>query len=251
MRHELAWSVEETDAAVVMVVCGDLVRRSATNLAKVLRNLLLDRGRLLVDVSGVHLGWPPAAALFGTALSSAGGWPLARLVLVDGGGSVTAGMCAAGFMAEVPVVTDRISGRVALGSRPRRVRRASGLPLGPRSPGFARELVRSACKDWGVENELRRAETIANELVTNAVVHTSGRSALVLSHDHRGLTVAVWDAGTSDVVALTTAVVPADSFGLRIVEELSDHWGVTPHDDGKTVWALIAPRSVKTREAGC
>jgi signal transduction histidine kinase len=240
MDDDLVWSVEETDAAVVLVVRGDLARRSSTSLDEVVRKLLLDRGRLLVDVSDVHLRWSLAATLFATALSSAGGWPLARLVLVDGGGSVVAGLRAAGSTAEVPVLPDRAAGVEALGRRPRRVRRSSGLPSGPVIPRFARELVLASCADWGVDDG-DRAAVVANELVTNAVEHTSGRSMLTLSHDQRGLTFAVWDSGVGDRVSTAAS---AGSLGLRVVEELSDRWGVTRHDDGKTVWALLTSQSV-------
>jgi hypothetical protein len=31
------------------------------------------------------------------------------------------------------------------------------------------------------------------------------------------------------------------SYGPMVVQELSESWGVTPHEDGKTVWAPARP----------
>lgn len=246
MDDEMAWSVEETDAGVVLEVRGELIQRTSVVLDKMVRKLLLDRGLLLVEVSGLQLRWPPAIALFATALSSAGGWPLARLVII-GGGSVVDELRASGYVAEVPVVADRAAGRQALRSRPRRVRRSSGLPSGAAAPGFARELVRSACADWKVDDDQDRVMLVTSELVTNAVEHTPGRIVLTLSHDQRGLTISVRDGGRAAWAAATASAAGASvgSLGLRIVQELSDRWGVTPHGDGKTVWALIGSDQVR------
>ena len=38
--------------------------------------------------------------------------------------------------------------------------------------------------------------------------------------------------------------------GLRIVEQLSSSWGVTPFGQGKTVWASLAPNGLGSGPAG-
>jgi hypothetical protein len=43
--------------------------------------LLLNHGRVMVDLSRLQVGWIPALQVFPTVLASAGGWPSARLVL--------------------------------------------------------------------------------------------------------------------------------------------------------------------------
>jgi hypothetical protein len=240
MMDELTFTVDEGDTTVVVDVAGALTLRSATTLGAVLRKLLMDRGRVLVEVTSMSVQWSPALAVFATVLAHAGGWPLARLVLVDGAGEVAATMRAGGWAVEVPLATDRAAGMDRLEHRPGRIRRTTDLPTGPAGPAYARVLVRAACADWEVKGIDDRCVAVANELVTNAVTHTAGRPLLVLTYHDRGMTVAVRDS--SSVVPPAVSVAEKQgAYGLRVIEELSESWGVTRHEEGKTVWALVRP----------
>lgn len=240
MRDELTFTVDDSDATVVVDVKGALTLRSAITLATVLRKQLMDRGRLVVDVTSMSVQWSPALALFATVLAQAGGWPLARLVLVDGAGGVAAAMRTGGWAVEVPLETDRAAGVDRLEHRPQRIRRTTDLPAGPAGPGYARVLVRAACTDWDISGMDDRCVAVANELVTNAVTHTAGRPFLLLTYQDRGMTVAVRDTSSAALPAVSVAEQQG-SYGLKVVQELSESWGVTPHEDGKTVWALVRP----------
>ncbi|MDT7578179.1 MAG: hypothetical protein QOH17_4512 [Pseudonocardiales bacterium] len=240
MLDDLSLSVDDRDATVVVDVSGALTLRSAIMLGTALRKQLMDRGRLVVDVTSMSVQWSPALALFATVLAQAGGWPLARLVLVDGAGGVAAAMRAGGWPAEVPLETNRAAGVERLERRPVRIRRTTDLPTGPAGPGYARVLVRAACTDWEISGMNDRCVAVANELVTNAVTHTAGRPLLLLTYQDRGMTVAVRD--TSSVLLPAVSVAEQQgSYGLKVIQELSESWGVTPHEDGKTVWALVRP----------
>jgi Histidine kinase-like ATPase domain len=239
---ELTWSLEEHDAAVTLVVRGALTR-AANALDRVLRKALLDRGRLVVDVTQVRVLWRPALAVFTTALASAGGWPLARLVIVDAEGGVAQELRASGRSDDVVLVADRAAGWRALDRRPARVRRASELPRDTTAPGYARVLVREACAEWAVDDDVDRIVAVASELVTNAVQHAGTHLVLHLTYDRRGLTVGVRDG--SVWAGMSPETDPdAERFGLRVVANLSDRWGVLRHDDGKTVWALLRSGTV-------
>jgi hypothetical protein len=97
-----------------------------------------------------------------------------------------------------------------------------------------------SCTDWEISGIVDRCVAIVNELVTNAVTHTSGTPVLLLTYQDRGLAVAVHD--TSSVVPPAESVAAGQGgYGLRVVEELSETWGVTLNQDGKTVWALVRP----------
>jgi hypothetical protein len=124
---ELVWSLEEHDTAVTLVVRGALTRRSGNALDRVLRKALLDRGRLVVDVTQVRVLWRPAHALLTTALAGAGGWPLARLVVVDAEGGVAQELRASGWSDDVVLAADRAAGWRVMDRRPARVRRAGEL----------------------------------------------------------------------------------------------------------------------------
>ena len=60
---------------------GELSRRSAELVTGTVSKALHDVGRVLVDVSGLRVAWPPAVQVFPSAVEAMGGWPAARLVL--------------------------------------------------------------------------------------------------------------------------------------------------------------------------
>jgi len=231
---DLAWVVEDGTDAVLVTVRGPFTLRSTVAFGAVLRKLLMDRGRVAVDVSDVHLLRPATIVVFATALTQAGGWPFARLVVVDAVGRVATALRAIGGTSEVSLVADRDAARGALDVRPQRIRRTTDLPLTATAPAYARALVRAACSDWSIDG-FEDCCVVVNELVTNAVEHAGGARALSLTYDHRGLTIAVQDGSTT----VPPKAVGPQSYGLRVVQELSKSWGVLRHDDGKTVWASV------------
>jgi hypothetical protein len=64
----------EPDRAVVRFA-GQLTLRISADVRRVLAKLLASRGEVLVDLSSFRLAWQPAALVFATALSRAGGGP--------------------------------------------------------------------------------------------------------------------------------------------------------------------------------
>ncbi|MFJ3879885.1 ATP-binding protein [Streptomyces sp. NPDC090077] len=93
-------------------------------------------------------------------------------------------------------------------------------------------------------DESDRVAQVVAELATNAVVHGSvpGRDfELGLRHLDGVLRVEVSDAHSGKQPDLRPAG-DGHGYGLRIVEELSDAWGVTGRVIGKTVWAEVARR---------
>ncbi|MCE0763839.1 ATP-binding protein [Pseudonocardia kujensis] len=231
----LAVAVSDAAGVRVLAFAGVLGTRTAPQLDRALRKELLDRGRLLVDVTGLDLASTAVLASFPTALAATGGWPASRMVLF-GRGRVAEAMWQAGRHREVPVAGDLAEALTLLDRRPARVRRTTDLPQGPEAAPFARLLLRSACEDWEIPADaVDRAAIVANELVSNAVQHTLGPGELSLAHSRRGLWVSVRD-GSSARPVLTAE---SDGLGLRAVAELSRAWGVTPLGSGKSVWALV------------
>ncbi len=66
---------------VVASACGAVVQATAPNLVDGLVKLLVQGAPVLLDVSGLRLEWAPAPEVFVTAVTTAGGWPVARLAL--------------------------------------------------------------------------------------------------------------------------------------------------------------------------
>lgn len=220
---------------------GPLSLATAGAARGALGKALAQRGRVVVDLSGLVLGWEPVGTLFTTPLSGAGGWPVARMVLHGASPALAAALARARVPDTVPCVPDRAAAVRALDVRPRRVARHRDLPAGTTSAAAARLYVQDACAEWEVpEDPSAVAVQVANELVSNAVEHARSGCRLTVAVDGRGLHLAVRDSDPSGVVQ--AGPVPADALrgrGLQLVALLSSGWGVSRHDDGKTVWAVV------------
>jgi hypothetical protein len=233
--EELAWSVDDRDDVTLMAVRGGLTLRSATDLGAALRKSVLDRGQVIVDATDVRVLSAASVAVFPTVLAQSGGWPSARLVIIDASGSVGNELRAVRAVLDVPVVRDRSAALPALAQRPERVRRATDLPDGVAGPRFARALVRDACADWGADVVADRCVVVSNELAANAVQHARGEPTLFLSSYGGTMTIAVKDASP----VLPPTVLGRRPSGLQVVQELSVSWGVRRDEVGKTVWAKV------------
>lgn len=83
------------------------------------------------------------------------------------------------------------------------------------------------------------AVLLANELATNAIVHTGKGFVVEVSCFDSTVRIGVvdHDSGTPRV----KDALPDDSSGrgLALVEALSDSWGIESRDDGKAVWCDV------------
>lgn len=83
------------------------------------------------------------------------------------------------------------------------------------------------------------AATIASELVTNAVTAGSNQIELFLALRPGSVYLEVSDDAGGTVKVMNPSPTDVKGRGLRIVEGLSSHWGVTGLDGGKRVWAEL------------
>lgn len=230
---ELECRVEERDGAVVVTASGLLSLRGSVHLRQALDKPLMDRGRVVADVSALRIVWPAAAAVFPTALSAAGGWPAARLVLACSDPARREVLRSARTGEWVPVAPDLGAALRALDVRPARVLRTTALVSTLRAAQHVRALVAQACADWELPGHQEAATSVASELATNAFVHGRGELAVSLSLDERGLRIAVRDDGDG------RPALVEDGYGLRLVDRLSAAWGISAEPPGKWVWALV------------
>ena len=109
---------------------------------------------------------------------------------------------------------------------------STNLPRSPDSVGAARRLVNG--RTPSLDSQQRQdAALMVSELVTNAVVHGVGAISLRIDAEGDSVRIEVADDGN---VALAPSPEPGahGGWGLRIVEQLADDWGVL---DGSTrVW---------------
>jgi hypothetical protein len=62
---------------------------------------------------------------------------------------------------------------------------------------------------------------------------------LWLFSDRTSLVIHVWDGSTQVPVRQQATPDQERGWGLMLLDELADEWGVYPEADGKVVWVLI------------
>jgi anti-sigma regulatory factor (Ser/Thr protein kinase) len=129
-------------------------------------------------------------------------------------------------------------------SRPPSLQQELRLAPTPAAPAAARRFVREALRAWRLDppdGELAElAQLLADELVTNAVVHA--RTDLGLRLELRGglLHVAVRDFGRGLLHPVTDDPEGEGGRGLRLVERFATACGVDQHPGGgKVVWCVL------------
>lgn len=107
----------------------------------------------------------------------------------------------------------------------------------PAAPAVARRYVREALAGQP-DGVVDTATLIVSELATNCVRHAHTDLAVTIERTDGQLHVDIADAGTGQVTPRHPDPTEVTGRGLRIVEELSDAWGVREHADGegKSVW---------------
>jgi anti-sigma regulatory factor (Ser/Thr protein kinase) len=120
----------------------------------------------------------------------------------------------------------------------RRRNRLLHLEASPAAPGLARSAVRQllAGRDPDV---IERALLITSEAVTNAVIHAAAAITIEALVANDTLRVMVED-GNDDMPTAGAPRGARGGFGMHIIDELADSWGVAPRDDGKAVWFEIS-----------
>lgn len=109
---------------------------------------------------------------------------------------------------------------------------STNLPRSPDSIRTARHLVNDHTTTLGLQRR-QDAALMVSELVTNAVLHGVGAITLRIEAEPAAVWVEVADDGN---VAVAPNPTPGDhgGWGLRLVDQLADDWGVL---DGSTkVW---------------
>lgn len=113
---------------------------------------------------------------------------------------------------------------------------AQGDPEALRS---ARHMVRAAVESWGARYRTDEIELAADELITNALVHTDGGAIVTVrvpAGGERRLRVEVEDRSSALPRRREVSVSGVSGRGLMLVERLSDAWGVESRGTGKCVW---------------
>ncbi|WIX75003.1 ATP-binding protein [Amycolatopsis carbonis] len=111
------------------------------------------------------------------------------------------------------------------------------LPESVAGLASARDFTRATLTGWGFGAVADDAQLIVTELATNAVQHGKGKPVLRLKYT--GSVVRLEIADDSTALPATRESGPDGGWGLRLVQELSLAWGVTPGASGKVVWCEL------------
>ncbi|MFD7874919.1 SpoIIE family protein phosphatase [Streptomyces sp. NPDC059766] len=115
-------------------------------------------------------------------------------------------------------------------------------PGDPQALTQARRTLRTAVRSWGARDRTDEVELVADELITNALMHTEGAAILtlrVLVGAGRRLRVEVEDSSSAlprRREAGEAGVAGMAGRGLLLVDRLTDMWGVEARGGGKCVW---------------
>ena len=122
---------------------------------------------------------------------------------------------------------------------------STNLPRSPDSIGTARKLVNEHTTTLGFQQR-QDAALMVSELVTNAVQHGVGAITLRIEAEPDAVRVEIADEG---IVAVAPSPAPGahGGWGLRIVDQLADDWGVL---EGSTkVWFRLGQPRQQRRPA--
>jgi len=119
-------------------------------------------------------------------------------------------------------------------------------PASPLSISHWAELSNARAHIRNVVSDLTRdladsAQLVATELLTNALLHGGGRATLRVTATEAGVRIAVHDFERRSPIVAVASDTSMTGRGLRLVAALSARWGVTAQQEGKEVWAELAP----------
>ncbi|MER5747471.1 SpoIIE family protein phosphatase [Streptomyces sp. NPDC002225] len=109
----------------------------------------------------------------------------------------------------------------------------------PEALSSARHMVRAAVRAWGAKERADEIELAADELITNALMHTDGGAIVtvrVLAGPERRLRVDVEDRSSALPRRRDAGDTGVSGRGLMLVDRLADLWGVESRGGGKCVW---------------
>lgn len=112
------------------------------------------------------------------------------------------------------------------------------FPCQPESVTAARHFVREALRAQA-RSVVEAAELMTSELATNVLRHAQSDFELTVHVTEDQVRVEVRDTGEGQPTLRSPDPHEHSGRGLRIVQALSDAWGITPTASGKLVWFTL------------
>ena len=229
------------DGHLVLTLVGRLDLAAASLLQRTLLKRLAERPAAIVcDLSRVDGIDPLCAGIFTAVRHPALGWPGTTLVLCRPGPQVAATLASLRGSRR-PAVYDTLHEALARArERPPSLEEHIALAPVPRAASKARAFVRRQCSSWELGELAETVILLANELVTNAIIHARTRLDLRLELRGRRLRIAVRDHGSRPVRLRAIDEQAEHTRGLVIVDRAAKAWGVDDQPGGgKVVWCTL------------
>ena len=111
-----------------------------------------------------------------------------------------------------------------------------------------RVQLRTLLERWRLDDRVANAVLdVAHELLVNAHQHGSPQVRLTVQTGTDEILIDVHDGSTAPARLLPYRPgVSEHGLGLQLVRQLSQQWGQTTDESGKSVWAMFARRSLRT-----
>jgi anti-anti-sigma regulatory factor/anti-sigma regulatory factor (Ser/Thr protein kinase) len=234
------------DGCVVEGLAGSINLFTAPQVQRVLLKDLTERPYAIIcDLSEVDAIDPVCATVFSTVANHpSSDWPATAFLLCGARKAVAEVLERLAVPHFLPLYDNLEEALDQVAARPPYLKDELRLAPTATAPAAARLYVRDVLQYWRLalpgQEVIDRAEQLAHELVTNAVVHA--RTSLKLRLELRGDLLHI---GVHDASPRLLRLVPDDpegetGRGLRLVEQLATAWGVhRGRDGGKVVWCTL------------
>jgi len=234
------------DGSVIVALTAPINLFTAPRVQRALLKDLADRPYGIVcDLTGVESIDPVCATVFSTVANHpSSDWPATTFLLFGARPAVAEVLEQLAAPHSLPIydtledALDRVTDRAPF------LRDELRLAPTATAPAAARLYVRDVLEYWRLalpqDDVIDRAELLADELVTNAVLHA--RTSLRLRLELRGdlLHIAVHDASPRLLRLVPDDPTGEAGRGLRLVERLSTASGMHRRPDGgKVVWCTL------------
>jgi anti-anti-sigma factor len=239
------------DGCLIVTLIGEITVTTAPQLQRTLfKDIAEGPSTIICDLGGVDAIDPICASVFATVANHpAGRWPAASVLLCAAPPAVAEVLRGLRVRHFVPLYDTLREALDAAVDRPGYLRDQLQLAPTPTAAATARRFVRETLRSWrltSAESELiDQAELLADELVTNAVIHARSDMLLRLELGGELLHIAVRDQDWRLPRLLRDDPDGQGGRGLRLVEWVAVTWGAQPHPEGgKVVWCTLRTSGV-------
>lgn len=234
------------DGCIVVTLSGRINLFTAPRIQRALLKQLNEQPfGIICDLAGVDALDPVCATIFSTVANHPSSrWPATSFLLCGAQPAVAEVLDRAQVPHFLPLYETVEEALDQAFARPPYLRDELRLAPTPTAPAAARRFVGEVLQYWRLalpdQDVIARAQLLADELVTNAVVHarTAVRLRIMLRGDR--LHISVQD-GSPRLLRLVPPDPDGDGGrGLRLVEQVARAWGVHRRPDGgKVVWCIL------------